>query len=754
MAAAAPTRVWKSLLALVPWLLASGVAQAGVVAADLHKHLAVRSALDEVDVIIQLADREDLAAFNQPTRAQRLPRLVRALKARADRTQAPVANAARELGARNLKQLWSINALALRLPAARVQQLANHPAVQTIRLDGLLQAPVSAAGVSATPEWNLGAVKSPDLWALGWTGSGVVVGSLDTGVDALHPDLAPRYRGGTNSWFDPHGQHAAPYDAHGHGTQTMGLMVGGASGGTAIGMAPDASWIAVKQFNDAGQASYSQIHQGFQWMLDPDSEPATDDAPHVVNASWGFAGTAGQCIAEFNDDIGLLKVAGIGVVFAAGNDGPAPGSSVSPANNPQGFASGAVDETLSVASFSSRGPSACDGSVFPALAAPGANVNTTDLSFGGYPFYMNVAGTSFAAPHTAGAMALLAGAFPAASVAQLEAALRASARDLGDAGADNAYGNGLVDVLAAYRSLGGDTNTPPQIESTPVTSATQGVAYLYDVQASDAQGEALNYALAQAPAGMSIDAANGLIAWTPSASQVGSHGVSVTVSDASGLQANQSFTIAVANVNDPPVAGADSYQTLQGATLSVAAPGVLGNDSDIDGDALTAQLAAAPPSGALTLNANGGFTYTAAAGFAGTLSFGYRARDPAGALSAVATVTLDVIANRPPVTVNDSFTAPRRISSTYAARILPVLNNDSDPDTAQDPANKIAPATVAIVAGPNQGGTASVIASGANVGRISYKPRVGFRGIETLTYRVKDTRGATSNTATVSINVL
>ncbi len=371
------------------------------------------------------------------------------------------------------------------------------------------------------------------------------------------------------------------------------------------------------------------------------------------------------------------RVAGIGVVFAAGNDGPGPASSVSPANNPQGFATGAVDETMTVASFSSRGPSACDGSIFPALAAPGVNVNTADLSFGGMPFYMNVAGTSFAAPHTAGAMALLAGAFPDASVAQLEAALRDSAQDLGAAGADNSYGHGLVNALAAYQLLGGGANTPPQITSAPVTAATQGVLYHYDVEASDAEGDALTYSLTQAPAGMTIDPASGLISWTPSATQVGNSAVTVRVTDAHGLQANQSFTISVANVNDAPLAGNDSYQMWQGTTLNVAAPGVLGNDSDIDGDALTAQLESAPASGVLGLIANGGFTYTPAAGFAGTASFTYRARDPAGALSGVATVTLSVVSPQADLAItqnSDGLTTVER-GTTGVTYTIVVTNN-------------------------------------------------------------------------------
>ncbi len=295
------------------------------------------------------------------------------------------------------------------------------------------------------PEWNLDAIRAPDYWSLGHTGAGVVVATLDTGVDASHPDLASRFRGGANSWFDPYGQYAAPHDGIGHGTQVMGLIVGGDAGGTSIGVAPGAQWIAAKIFDSSGSASSSGIHQAFQWVLDPDGNPATDDSADVVNNSWGFPQLAGECYLEYETDIEVLKAANIAVVFSGGNRGPYASSSESPANNPEGFGVGAVDDFDAIAYFSSRGPSACDGSIFPEVVAPGVNVRTTDLASS----YVDATGTSAAAPHVAGAMALLRGAYPDASVEELEQALESSALDLGDIDPDNDYGYGLIDVLAA-----------------------------------------------------------------------------------------------------------------------------------------------------------------------------------------------------------------------------------------------------------------------------------------------------------------
>jgi len=735
--------------------------QAAVVAPDLAAELAVRAPHEEIAVIVSLSDKVNPSLFGKADRSKRDTGLVKALKEKAAATQGTHRVFLQNNGGRRLRELWVINGIAVTARASVIRQLASRPGIESVRLDSTLEAPVTTFGSTAPPEWNLNVMRAPEMWSLGHSGIGVVVANMDTGVDAAHPDLAAQWRGGDNSWYDPHGEHALPHDSDGHGTQTMAIMVGGGGGGSAIGMAPDARWIAVKLYNDAGLASYSDIHLAFQWLLDPDGDLNTVDAPDVVNASWGLIGTAGQCITEFSSDIEVLKTVGIAIAFAAGNDGPAPLTSLSPANNPQGFSAGAVDPALAIASFSSRGQSACDGMVYPKLVAPGVNINTADLSFGGLPLYVVVSGTSYAAPHAAGAMALLAGAFPSADVAQLEAALTQSAHDLGVAGEDNSYGYGIADVQAAYQVLlaGAGTGNAPSITSTPPTSATEGSLYSYTVTASDADGDALGYSLDVAPAGMSIDAASGLIAWTPGPAQVGSQAVTARATDPGGLFATQSFTIAVAGLNSPPVAQNNAYTMIRRGTLTVAAPGLLANDSDPDiGDTLTAMnfSALTPSGGGATLlpNADGSFSlsFTSTSNYIGTKSFSYRAQDSSGATSNVATVSITVIANRAPVAVNDTVAAPvRRSTPPYVPVVINVLANDSDPDTAIDPANVINPASVTISSAPNKGGSVVVNADGT----LAYTPKLNFTGTETFRYRVKDTYStpATSNAAYVRVTV-
>ena len=719
------------------------VTKAAVISPELSEKMAVTPSGQPLPVIIQMADRVDLRQFHTPGRDQRSNKLLRALKDKSTRTQGPLIGALASRGGTHLKPLWIINGVAVDLPPEAVTFLSRFPGIGRISLDATVSPPVAATTSGGTAQWNINAVHAPELWDLGYRGTGMVIANMDTGVDPDHPDLAGKWRGGSNSWFDPHSQHATPHDINGHGTQTMGLMVGGNASGSSIGVAPEARWIAAKIFDDAGQATLSDIHQSFQWLLDPDGDPNTVDSPDVVNASWGLIGGAlGSCNLEFNNDIHALKAAGIGVVFSAGNDGSAASTSESPANNPEGFSVGSVDSQSIIATTSSRGPSSCDDTIFPKMVAPGVNVLTTDLSFGGLPVYATVSGTSFAAPHVAGLMALLAGAFPTATVSDLESALTQSALDLGAASADNAYGYGLANGNAAYGVLAASAGVPPVITSMAATTANQDQPYSYQVVATDADNGTLTYTLDTAPAGMIISS-SGLVAWTPTVAQVGVNAVSVRVTDSTGLSATQVFSISVKASNRPPVAGNDGYSTAQGVTLNVAAPGVLGNDSDPDGNAITAVLITSVSHGSLTLNTNGSFIYVPTTGYAGADSFSYTASD--GALtSATTTVALTVVAaNKPPVAANDSFSIPVWRSGTYAPRVLAVLTNDRDPDGALNSA------TVTITSIPNKGGKVVVNTNGT----VSYTPKLRFTGTETFRYTVKDNRGATSNAATVTLTI-
>jgi subtilisin family serine protease len=432
-----------------------------------------------VDALVVMRSQADLAALNPAapgrTRAARLASVERALRDTATTGQRDVLAMLNSRRAQNqvtnVTPLWIANEVAVRARPAVIRELASRADVREVRPELVIAAPSPAVlaqpatpAQAAPPEPNLTQVDAPALWDLGARGQGVVVASLDTGVDVSHPDLAGRWRGGSNSWFDPNGEHpSSPIDVSGHGTQTMSVIVGGNAGGSSIGVAPDARWIAAKIFNDHGAATTTGVHLSFQWLLNPDGNPTTPDAPNVVNSSWTMNTAA--CNLEFQPDLSSLRAAGLIPVFAAGNSGPASGTVQSPGNLPEALTVGGVDFSDSLDPSSSVGPSACSAAVTPALVAPSVNVRAADL-YGGY---VTQTGTSIAAPHVTGALALLLSAMPGTGQDAQEAAVTGGAFDLGAPGVDPSYGYGRLDALAAYQRL---QSVPDYAVATTPTSVT------------------------------------------------------------------------------------------------------------------------------------------------------------------------------------------------------------------------------------------------------------------------------------------
>jgi FtsP/CotA-like multicopper oxidase with cupredoxin domain len=232
--------------------------------------------------------------------------------------------------------------------------------------------------------------------------------------------------------------------------------------------------------------------------------------------------------------------------------------------------------------------------------------------------------------------------------------------------------------------------------------------------------------------------ADGSFTYTPTANYNGADSFAYQAVSGGVPSLPTTVSLTVDPVNDPPVAAGDTYSVTAGDTLTVAAPGILGNDSDIDGDALSAVNHSALAG--LTPNADGGFSYDATT--AGEVSFTYQASDGI-ATSDAATVTITVaavVANAPPVAVNDTFSVARNATNAP----LNVLANDTDADGNLDPT------TVTIVVNPNKGGSVSV---NPVTGIVSYTPRINFRGSENFSYTVQDAAGATSNVARVKVNV-
>ena len=230
---------------------------------------------------------------------------------------------------------------------------------------------------------------------------------------------------------------------------------------------------------------------------------------------------------------------------------------------------------------------------------------------------------------------------------------------------------------------------------------------------------------------------NGLFTYQPNPNFHGTDSFTYQASDGFGLSNIATVVITVNPVNDPPVAGNDSYTMEAGTTLTMPAPGVLENDSDVDGDPLTAVLVGSTPNGTLTLNSDGSFTYTPNEGFIGVDVFTYVASD--GQLqSEVATVQITVTGiNTAPVAQPDAYTTPVGAMTVIAAPGVLANDSDADGDTL----------TAVLISGPSNG-TLTLNPDGSFI----YTPNEGFNGIDSFTYRAND-GAAFSNDAVVTITV-
>jgi subtilisin family serine protease len=473
--------LWLGGAALAPVAAADKVSPAVRAAAKAGQPLEV---LIRVEGDAGLAKAPPTGTFTDKTRAA-----YERLRAVADASQRPLLAELRKAGIAH-RAFWVTNVVWAKLPAAALDTIAARADVAGIDANPrvALQAPSIDEQASLwrpkVVEWGVSRVRAPEAWALGFRGQGVVVAAQDTGYQWDHPALRASYRG-WNGIAASHAYHwhdaihalvggegnacgldsPAPCDDNGHGTHTLGTIVGDDGAGNQVGVAPAARWIACRNM-ERGNGTPATYIECFQFFLAPtDASGANPDparAPHIINNSWACPPSEGCSPASLRSVVDNVRAAGIMVVVSAGNSGSACGSVVDPpAIYASSFSVGATMSNDGIAAFSSRGPVTIDGSnrLKPDIAAPGVGIRSS-IPGGGY---MSMNGTSMAGPHVAGVAALVMSVNPdlRGNPAAVEAILRETALPApstqscgafaGSSVPNAVFGHGRIDALAAVQ---------------------------------------------------------------------------------------------------------------------------------------------------------------------------------------------------------------------------------------------------------------------------------------------------------------
>lgn len=385
------------------------------------------------EALIVLSQQADLSrASSLSTKEAKGRYVVDSLREVASRTQAPIIALLEKRGI-PYQSFWVVNMIQVTGNRALMNELASRGDVKQIDANPHVRTALPVPTASETPdqangiEWNVTKVKAPKVWALGFRGEGRVVAGADTGVQWDHPALKGHYRGwnGTNvnhdyNWHDATAAHSpTPVDPFGHGTFTVGQMIGDDGHGNQIGVAPGAQWIACRNMDPSGTGSPTTYSECFQFLMAPypvGGNPNQGDptkAPDSINNSWTCPPSEGCSANTLLTVVNNVRAAGIFPAMAAGNSGSSCSSITDPPAIYDGSVTvGATDSLNAIAGFSSRGPVTSDGSNRrkPDISAPGVNIR------GAVPtnaYQSGWSGTSMATPHIAGSIALLWQAKPA-----------------------------------------------------------------------------------------------------------------------------------------------------------------------------------------------------------------------------------------------------------------------------------------------------------------------------------------------------
>ena len=392
---------------------------------------------------------------------------------------------------RSVKSHWLVNMVYCEATPAVIEELAKRSDVWFVQADvrhvpGLLPAvAVSDATDSGGDEidWGVQKVNAPDVWALGYTGQGIVVGDIDTGCNHNHLDLTSHMW--TDSNYPNHGwdfenNDNDPMDSNGHGTHTCGSVASDGTAGSQCGVAPDAMIMSCRVRTVADSLAETQVWEAMEFVVSPPLSPT--NGGDIITMSLGWRNAWDPMRKLWRDGCNNVGAAGVIMIVAAGNERSTsppystrtPGDAPPPWWNPQNVGTGALSNVISIgatdsdddyASFSSRGPSEWGtvngyndypyppGLTRPDVAAPGVDIKSCRHSSNNG--YTTMSGTSMATPHTAGVAALMLSKNPALSPAVVDSILEVTSVDLGPTGKDMDYGAGRIDALAAINHITG-----------------------------------------------------------------------------------------------------------------------------------------------------------------------------------------------------------------------------------------------------------------------------------------------------------
>jgi serine protease AprX len=353
-----------------------------------------------------------------------------------------VTNFVSDNNAQILYRYDSINGMAISIPDGAADKLKELKNVKYIEKDITFHASLEQAT-------NI--VGAPQVWDTGYTGKGVKVALVDSGIDTSHPDL----KGKVAEWKDFVKGKDKPYDDFGHGTHCAGIIggTGNASDGKYKGVAPGVRFIGVKVLGKDGQGDMATIIKGIEYAGNSDAD--------VISMSLGSDEHSDAVCDAVNKAVAKGKI----VVCAAGNSGPNEGTIGCPSDDPYVITVGATDKTDHIASFSSRGPCK-DGCAKPDVCAPGKNIVScraygTNDNHAIDTYYISESGTSMACPMVSGCCALMVQKDHKITPKKAKDILEKTSKQLGGSIPNGDYGYGRVSILNAIKYMDGIYSPSP-----------------------------------------------------------------------------------------------------------------------------------------------------------------------------------------------------------------------------------------------------------------------------------------------------